>query len=48
MLSEVITGQGRNPKWNIKQAGYWLASGAELGLGTNDPAHIESVDEKIA
>ncbi len=47
VLSEVLSAQGRNPKWNIKQAGYWLASGAELGLGTNDPANIESVEEKI-
>jgi uncharacterized protein (DUF362 family) len=48
VLSEAISGQGRDPRWNIKQAGYWLASGAELGLGTNDPANIESVEAKIA
>ena len=48
VLTEAISGLGRDPRWNIKQAGYWLASGAELGLGTNDPANIESVEEKIA
>jgi uncharacterized protein (DUF362 family) len=48
VLSEVISGQGRDPRRSIKQAGYWLASGAELGLGTNDPANIESVEERIA
>jgi uncharacterized protein (DUF362 family) len=48
VLGEAITGQGRDPSWNIKQAGYWLDSGAELGLGTNDPAHIEVVEEKLA
>ncbi len=47
VLSDVISAQGRDVRWNIKQAGYWLASGAELGLGTNDPAHIERVEEKI-
>jgi uncharacterized protein (DUF362 family) len=48
LLSETITGQGRDPSGNIKLAGYWLASGAELGLGTNDPAHIDLVEEKLA
>jgi uncharacterized protein (DUF362 family) len=48
VLSEAITSQGRNPAWNIKQAGYWLASGTELGLGTNDPAQMNMIEEKLA
>jgi uncharacterized protein (DUF362 family) len=48
VLGEAITSQGRNPARNFKQAGYWLASGADLGLGTNDPAHMDFIEEKLA
>ncbi len=41
LLSDTLKAQGRDPTFNLKQAGYWLASGAELGLGTNDPAQID-------
>jgi uncharacterized protein (DUF362 family) len=48
LLSDTMTAHGRNPAANLHLAGYWLASGAELGLGTNDPAHIDFVETKIA
>ena len=48
LLGETLTSQGRDPAWNFKQAGYWLASGAELGLGTNDPAQMNVLEEKLA
>jgi hypothetical protein len=35
---------GRNPEAITHLAAPWLASGAELGLGTNDPAHIDLVE----
>lgn len=47
LIGDTMTAQGRDPSWNIKQAGYWLASGAELGLGTNDPAHIDQVEVSL-
>jgi len=34
----------RNPEAITHLAAPWLASGAELALGTNDPAHIDLVE----
>jgi uncharacterized protein (DUF362 family) len=48
VLSETMTAQGRNPAANLKLAGYYLASGVDVGLGTNDPAHIDFVETKLA
>ena len=48
LLSETMTAQGRNPAANLKLAGYYLASGVDVGLGTNDPAHIDFVETKLA
>jgi hypothetical protein len=44
MLSKLKTDNGRNPASNISMATPCLESGAELGLGTNDPDHIEVVE----
>jgi len=48
VLGEAITSKGRDPGWNFKTAGYWLASGVELGLGTNDPAQMDFIEETLA
>ena len=47
VMGDAMTAQGRDPTWNFRQAGNWLASGVELGLGTNDPAQMNVVEEKI-
>jgi uncharacterized protein (DUF362 family) len=48
VLGEAITAKGRDPASNFKLASYWLASGVELGLGTNDPANMDLVEETLA
>jgi uncharacterized protein (DUF362 family) len=48
VLSQAITAKGRDPSWHVQQAGYWLASGVELGLGTNDPAQMDFMEETLA
>ncbi len=47
VMGDAMTAQGRDPTWNFRQAGNWLASGVELGLGTNDPAQMNVVEEKV-
>ncbi len=47
LFSEVLKAQGGDPTWHIKQAGYWLSSGVELGLGTNDLANIEQLEVSL-
>ncbi len=48
VLSEAITSRGRDPSARIKMAGDWLASAVELGLGTNDPAQMDFIEETLA
>ncbi len=44
MLSEVRVSEGHDPKAATDLANPWLASAAELGLGTDDPDSIELVE----
>ena len=44
MATEVYNAKGLDPLALTAQAAPWLARGAELGLGTDDPAHIELVE----
>jgi hypothetical protein len=44
MLSQLKTDNDLNPASNISMATPCLESGAELGLGTNEPDHIEVVE----
>ena len=44
ILSKLKTDNGRDPASNISMATPCLESGAELGLGTNDPDHMEVVE----
>jgi uncharacterized protein (DUF362 family) len=41
MTSEALTAGGRNPAVATTSASLWLATSAELGLGTNDPSSID-------
>jgi hypothetical protein len=44
ILSQLLAKDGGNPTAMTEMAGPWLESGAELGLGTNDPDNIELVE----
>jgi len=37
----VTASLGGTPKLHLQRSDAWLASGAELGLGTNDPANMD-------
>jgi len=41
VVTDVTIGLGGNPKSHLQRSDAWLASGAELGLGTNDPANMD-------
>lgn len=44
MTSEALAAEGRNPAAATTSASLWLATGAELGLGTDRPEHIQLVE----
>jgi uncharacterized protein (DUF362 family) len=44
IYSDVMTSEGLNPGRAVQLATGWLASGAELGLGTNDPDRINRIE----
>ena len=48
LLSDTLAAEGRDPAWNAQQAGYWLANGVDLGLGTNDPTHMELMEVSLS
>lgn len=41
MLSEVMTAEGHDPAGAKTLADIWLTKSTELGLGTNDPGHMD-------
>jgi len=41
---ELLTAEGGNPETAAERTTPWLASGAEVGLGTDDMSHIELVE----
>ena len=47
MLGEVMVSEGNNPTVAVDVANAWLAASAGLGLGTNDPDHIELVEANL-
>jgi len=47
MLSEVMTAEGGNPATAAALADTWLPQSAELGLGTNEPDHMELAEVKL-
>ena len=47
VFSQLLTDDGGNPAAATGQATPWLESGAELGLGTNDPDNIELVEVSL-
>jgi hypothetical protein len=44
LFSQLLTADGGNPRAARMMATPWLESGAELGLGTNDPQDIDLVE----
>jgi hypothetical protein len=48
IASEYLTSTDRSPDGTIDRASRWLAHAAEIGLGTDDPAHIDLVEVKLA
>jgi hypothetical protein len=44
VYSSIMRSEGLNPEGAERLASGWLANGAELGLGTNDPDDIELVE----
>jgi len=44
---QLLIEAGDNPAMAISKATPWLQSGAELGLGTNDPKNMELVEVKL-
>ena len=49
MMGEVHVSEGNDGKveYMAKQAQPWLTLGAELGLGTNDPANIDLTEVNL-
>jgi uncharacterized Fe-S center protein len=47
MLSEAMVSEGHDPAAALDLATPWLASAAELGLGTNNPDYIELVEVSL-
>jgi hypothetical protein len=47
LYSQVLSTEGGNPTSAEKQANAWLEASAQLGLGTNDPAHMELVEVSL-
>ena len=43
LYCDVMTSEGRNPERARNRATLWLRNGAELGVGTDDPDHIDLV-----
>jgi hypothetical protein len=48
MLEQLLTDEGGDPSSLLAMATPCLESGAELGLGTNDPANIDFVEVRLA
>ena len=48
VFQEVFAATGRDPARYKAMAESWMETGAKLGLGTNDPAHMEIKEVKIA
>jgi len=48
MLERLLTDEGGNPASILAMATPCLESGAELGLGTDDPANIDLVEVNLA
>jgi hypothetical protein len=44
LYCDVMTSEGRNPEGARNRATLWLRNGAELGVGTDDPDHIDLVE----
>jgi hypothetical protein len=47
---DTVKGQGKDDahvKWYADKANSWLNHAVELGLGTNDPAHIDLIEQKL-
>ena len=47
MFTQLLTDSGGNPSPATHMATPWLESGAEVGLGTNDPDHIDVVEVNL-
>jgi len=47
LLSKVWAFAGYNPDVAIQRATPWLENGAALGLGTNDPANMELIEQTL-
>jgi hypothetical protein len=41
VIRELLVAEGLDPRPSEALAAPWIASSAQLGVGTNDPAHIE-------
>jgi hypothetical protein len=44
LYCDVMASEGRNPEGARNRATLWLRNGAELGVGTDDPDHIDLVE----
>jgi hypothetical protein len=44
LYCDVMTSEGRDPERARNRATLWLRNGAELGVGTDDPDHIDLVE----
>jgi hypothetical protein len=44
MLNELIAANDGGFTWASRLADLWLQNATELGLGTNDPQHMELVE----
>ena len=47
VFSQVLKANGKDPAGYIEKANVWLANSVALGLGTDDPAHMELVELNV-